>query len=216
MSIARQHVERDREPLEPEEERHQVRRLHEERHSGARRREQREVLGDVLVAHPLAVGDQHRDGARARDQHLGERRPAVAEERVVRRSWSRPGSSRRRATAKTNAATKPAKPVNAATARARPGRHEHRDSSSRPAAAEQRERRREREPVDVRLVDHVRTASTASSTDRDAPCVILRLPCRRTRGPLIEVRPRREAEQAERRAARRRELAEPQVERRVA
>ena len=42
-------VERDREPLEPEEERHQVRRLDEERHAGARGREQRVVLGDVLA-----------------------------------------------------------------------------------------------------------------------------------------------------------------------
>ena len=59
-----QHVERDREPLEAEEERHQVRGLDEERHAGAGRREQDVVLGDVLLAHRLAVGDEHGDERR--------------------------------------------------------------------------------------------------------------------------------------------------------
>ena len=90
------HVERDREPLEPEEERHQVRRLHEERHPGARGCEQRVVLGDVLLAHPLAVGDEHGDEPAARDDDLRGRGPAVAVDRVARRSRRRAGSSRRR------------------------------------------------------------------------------------------------------------------------
>ena len=74
----RQHVERDREPLETEEERHQVRRLHEERHAGACRSEQRVVLGHVFVAHLLPVRDEHRSGAAARKDHLRECAPAVA------------------------------------------------------------------------------------------------------------------------------------------
>ena len=78
-----QDIEPDREPFEAEEERHQVRRLHEERHACAGGREEREVLGDVLVAHPLPVGDQHGNGTGTGDQHLGERRPTVAVERVV-------------------------------------------------------------------------------------------------------------------------------------
>src|SRR6266542_108306 len=54
-------VERQREPLEPEEERHQVVRGDEEGHPGAGRREQRVVLADVVVARALAVGDPRCD-----------------------------------------------------------------------------------------------------------------------------------------------------------
>ena len=147
------HVERDREPLEADEQRHQVRGLHEEVHPGSRRGEQREVLGDVLLAHPLAVGDQHRDQPAACDEDLRHRRPAVAEDRV--------GDDRL--------------PLRAAVV------DEHREDERRqvPGGAEdgrdgaagrlgaedggqhqqrgrsqQRQRGRDREPVDVRLDDH--------------------------------------------------------------
>ena len=75
-------VKRDREPLEPEEQRHQVVRRDEEAHAAARRGEQRVVLGDVLVAHALGVGDADREQARAADDHLRERAEAIAPDRV--------------------------------------------------------------------------------------------------------------------------------------
>jgi hypothetical protein len=59
-------VEGDREPLEPEEERHQVRGGDEEDHASGRRREQGVVLADV-VAPLVAPGDEHGQDARPGD-----------------------------------------------------------------------------------------------------------------------------------------------------
>src|SRR6266516_1931518 len=75
-------VERDREPLQPQEERHQVVRRDEEAHAGARRSQEGVELGDVLVAHPVGVRDADRQQARARNDHLRERAQAVAADRV--------------------------------------------------------------------------------------------------------------------------------------
>ena len=56
--------------------------------------------------------------------------------------------------AKTSAAAKPAPPTIADAARREAFGQKTATSISSPAAAEHRERRREREPVDVRLRDH--------------------------------------------------------------
>src|SRR5581483_2176432 len=150
----RQHVERDREPLEPEEERHQVRRLDEERHPGACGGEQRVVLGDVLVAHPLAVGEEHGDGAGAREDHLGERRPAVAEDRVV--DDRRPGRRLRVDDHREREGDHEAREADQGGERlADDARRQHRDHQQEPGGADERERRRDGEPVDVRLLDHL-------------------------------------------------------------
>ena len=95
MSIAREHVQRDREPLEAEEERHQAPRLHEERHARAGRGEERVVLGDVLVAHLLAVGDEHGRGARRRRGSPARALPSGRGTCSGGRSAPAPGSARR-------------------------------------------------------------------------------------------------------------------------
>ena len=61
-------VERDREPLEPEEERHQVPGRDEERHPAAGGGEQRVVLADVVAA-PVAPRDE--DGGERRSPRRG-------------------------------------------------------------------------------------------------------------------------------------------------
>ena len=55
-------VQRDREPLQPEEQRHQVGRLDEKGHAAAGSCEEREVLADVVAA-LCAPRDQHGDCA---------------------------------------------------------------------------------------------------------------------------------------------------------
>ena len=77
-----QDVEADREPLEAQEERHQVPGLDEEGHARAGRGQERVVLADVLLPHPGGVGDADRQQARAHDDHLGERGEAVAARRL--------------------------------------------------------------------------------------------------------------------------------------
>src|SRR5207248_8549358 len=77
-------VEGDREPLEREEERHEVRGADEERHSRRRREQEREELRDVLVVETddVLLREQRsaeRDGA---EDRLRERGPAVAVEGV--------------------------------------------------------------------------------------------------------------------------------------
>ena len=77
------HVEADREPLERQEESHQVGRGDEERHPGRGGGQQGVELGHVLVAPALAVRDEDRDRSRGCDQDLGECAPAVAVHRIV-------------------------------------------------------------------------------------------------------------------------------------
>ena len=95
-------VERDREPLEPEEERHQVPGRDEERHPAAGGREERVVLADVVAA-AVAPRDEHGGEPEAGDEHLGERGEPVAahrlgdQERLLRASGRRrPPRARRR------------------------------------------------------------------------------------------------------------------------
>ena len=75
-------VEADREPLEPEEERHQVGRLDEEGHARPGRDQKGVVLADVVLAHAGRVRDEHGEQARAHDEDLRERGVAVAVDRV--------------------------------------------------------------------------------------------------------------------------------------
>src|SRR5512132_3926312 len=75
-------VEADREPLQPEEQRHQVVRLHQERHAAARRGQQRVVLAHVAAARPLAVRDADGEEARTGDDDLCESAVAVAHDRA--------------------------------------------------------------------------------------------------------------------------------------
>ena len=147
-------VEADREPLERQIQRHQVRGLDEERHPGRRRGQQRVVLGDVLVAPALPIGDEDGHAARACDQDLRERRPTVAEHRVVHERGpvralhvEQDGEDERRHEAEEadEGGDDPAD---------RPPR-EHRHHQEEAGRAEQGEHRREREPVDVRLDDHL-------------------------------------------------------------
>src|SRR5581483_11702779 len=158
----REHVERDREPLEAEEQGHQVPCLDEERHPGTGGGEQRVVLGDVLVAHPLAVRDEDGDRTRPGEDHLRERSPPVAPHRVVddcrrdRRAVveeCRQDARRDERTERDERARRPPR------ARGREHGH-HQEHSSR---TDQRKAGREREPVDVRRVDHLATSSVGSA-----------------------------------------------------
>ena len=71
-------VQRDREPLEAEEQRHQVVRRDQEDHSGARRGEQCEELAGVFPAAAPGIGDGDTEEAGAGDDHLRERGQLVA------------------------------------------------------------------------------------------------------------------------------------------
>ena len=75
-------VQADREPLEAQEEGHQVPGLDEEGHARAGRGEEGVVLADVLLAHAGRVGDADREQARRHDDQLGERGEPVAADRL--------------------------------------------------------------------------------------------------------------------------------------
>ena len=75
-------VQGDREPLQRQEQRHQVVRGDEEHHSAAGRREQRVVLADVVLAPALAIRDRDREQTRAGDDDRSQLREPVAAERV--------------------------------------------------------------------------------------------------------------------------------------
>ncbi len=144
-------VEADREPLQAEEERHQGRRLDEEDHAAATGREQREVLADVLAARSLSVRDPDRQEAGAGHDQLRQRAVPVAHDRVgdlVGRVGAlpveEPGG---------DAGTdEPERADDRAEDAHGSARDEHGAEEREPGGGEQRQRRREREPVDGRLV----------------------------------------------------------------
>src|SRR6185437_9635634 len=149
----REDVERDREPLEPEEQRHQVRGLYEERHPGACGGQQRVVLGDMLVAELLAHREQDGDRAGACDDDLRERAPAVAVHRVV--------DDRRHVRAldveddrEDHRGDEAAEPEQRRGLLADAAGYEHGRHEQQAGGADQAQRRRKGEPVDVRLHDH--------------------------------------------------------------
>src|SRR5664279_478632 len=159
-----QDVEGDREPLEREKERHQVRGADEEGHAGDAGEQQREVLGDVVVtpvercaASPrrdVLRREKHGAKADAAEDRLRERRPTVAIEGVsddpvaVRAVDVQPDRG--------DEPTDAAEPGDRCRERTsvRPG-DQYRGEQRDPGRAEEREDRREREPVDVRRMDHL-------------------------------------------------------------
>src|SRR5581483_6270068 len=145
-------VEGDREPLEPEEERHQVRGLDEERHAAAGG-EERVVLGDVLLAPALAVGEEDRDASAGGDERLRERGPAVAEDRVGDRRGGMRAPRRERDRERERGDEARARARGRERLASVPGR-EHGHEQEQAGDAGQDERRGEREPVDVRATDH--------------------------------------------------------------
>ena len=101
-----QHVESDREPLERQEHRHQVRRGDEEDHPGARRGEERVVLADVRAA-PVARREEH---DREPDSAIRIAASAPSRSRVIDSTTTAVGSGERSKTqpASTADAPKPA------------------------------------------------------------------------------------------------------------
>ena len=75
-------VQTDREPLQRQEERHQVVRADEEDHPAAGCCKERVVLADVILAPALAIRDRDRDQTRAGDDDRSQLREAVAAEGV--------------------------------------------------------------------------------------------------------------------------------------
>ena len=145
-------VEADREPLEPEEEREQVPRGDEEEHPRAGRGEQRVVLAAV-EAPPLAPRDQDRERAGAAEHDLSECGPAVARHRLgdQRHGLRRPVEDRAGEDGRGDEPCERDERPEAAPQRLR---HEHRAEQRHGGGPEQSQDGREREPVDVRGVDH--------------------------------------------------------------
>ena len=161
-------VERDREPLEREEEHHEVPGADEERHAGGRGEEEREELRDVVVvaSHVLPRDERHRETDAAEDD-LRERSPAVAVEGArddrlaVRRVDVEPDrgdEAAEEAELGDDPAERP--PV--------PGRNEHRAEERDERSSEQHEDRREREPVDVRRLDVMAGSSPRRTSSASA------------------------------------------------
>ena len=158
-------VERDREPLEPEEERHQVRGGDEEDHASR--------------PPPRAGRSTRRRGRAARRPRRRARpgclRPAmISAENAPSRSRVNDSAisatpcvvSSKTIAAKTPDVMKPAKTTIAAKNAAHPRRARARcRAERRPRRGEQRQRRRERQPVDLRGRDH----GTASAAARRRP-----------------------------------------------
>ena len=145
-------VEADREPLEPEEERHQRACRRQERHPGARPRDEGVVLGDVIVGHRLGVGGADGEQARAGDDDLRQRPEPVALDRAgdyavpvcrVRVEQGGEDDRGREPERAGGCSERPAPPV----------RQQHRREEGDTAGREQRQRRGDREPVDVRCGD---------------------------------------------------------------
>ena len=146
-------VERQRQPLEPEEERQQVVRADEEDHPGPGGREQRVVLRDVVVAHALAERDCGSEDAAACDEHLRERRVAVATECVGDDAGGvRATDVQCDGEAESDRVAEGAEGGGGSPARR--ARDEHGAQECERQRDEERVHRCEREPVDVRALDH--------------------------------------------------------------
>ena len=158
-------VERDREPLEPEEERHQVRRRDEEDHARPGRGEQRVVLADV-VAPPVAPGDEDGQHAGARDDQRRERTEPVTGERLGDQRQPVGGlvEDDRGEDARGDEAGEDDEGAEDA---AHPPGHEHAAEQGHARGTEQRQRRRQREPVDLRGRDHGVASVCSRADDRE-------------------------------------------------
>jgi hypothetical protein len=113
----------------------------------------------VVGTPTLAVREQDCDEAAARDDQLRRRRPAVAEHRV--RDDRGPV---RAVDVQQDGQDECGGEAGGADERghrlAEAPRHENRDEQEHARGADHRQRRGEREPVDVRLVDHLLAAAT--------------------------------------------------------
>ena len=197
VSIAHEDVERDREPLEPEEQRHQVRRLRRRRSSRRRRRRAARSTRRRGRA-PLAPTRRRRRRRPAAARISWAKAPQLVAGHRVREQRRRAAGvlvedDARRARA---AVANPAKATSAATARRHPGRDEH--------GGEQRDRRgRER----ARARARARTSRRCGvAIDGAASAAQRRGCCRSSVGNewlADRGRPDREHEQAARRAGRR-------------
>ena len=147
-------VERDREPLEREEERHEVRGADEERHAARRREEEREELRHVVVAAASRVGarvlpaaddvlrrEERRGEPDGEDDDLAERRSSGRGSRRRRRSCGRRRCRRRARSARTMPAMKPAAATPMPADAPRGARHEHGAEERDERRADQREDR---------------------------------------------------------------------------
>ena len=157
VDVDRAHdVERDREPLEAEEHRHQVRRPDEERHPGAGRREQRVVLGRRARSRQRSPYEiEHGDERRSRRSGSARPRPSGRGRSSRRRSRAPCGLWSATTIASTNAVTKPTPQTIAADELADALRHEHGD--------EQQQRRR---PRVIASVGESANQSTCGVCDR--------------------------------------------------
>ena len=144
-------VERDREPLQAEEERHQRVRLDEEDHPAARRGEQAVVLGDVALG-ALAVGDEHGDEARESDDYRAEREEPVAPDGVRDHALAG-GRAVVDEDGEDEGGDEPAGGEDGGGRAAAGLRNEDGDEQAGARDGEQRQRRRDREPVDRRAWD---------------------------------------------------------------
>ncbi len=169
-------VERDREPLEPEEQRHQVAGRDEERHPAAGRSEECVVLAHVVAA-AIAPRDEHGGEPEAGDEHLRERGELVAahrlgdEERLMRRAVE--DDAREDAGRDESGAAEDDREDAARTRRHEDGAEEA-DRGSR----EQREGGRERQPVDLRgrdrgREDHGVTAAEETGAEAGNVCSVI-------------------------------------------
>ena len=157
-------VKRDREPLEPEEERHQVVRLDEEAHPRARGREQGVVLGDIVLTDPLGVGNEDGEDAGACHEDGGERAEPVPRDRVADLERGVPAAPVDDACEDT--AGDEAGDGGESGERPPPGaRDEHGEHEADRGRAEHRQLGRERQPVDVRGIDHGCVHCSYANTD---------------------------------------------------
>ena len=163
-------VEGDREPLEPEEERHQVVGEAEKDHPAAGRREERVVLAAVLPE-PLAVGDADREQSGGGDDQPRERAEAVTphrarDDRLAVRALREEDRSER------EGGDEPGR-RDGGSERGAPGaRYEHRAEQRDGGGREQYELGRESEPVDVRPVDHFAAALRGKTCWHEAPAAV--------------------------------------------
>src|SRR5947208_682095 len=162
-------VERDREPLEPQEERHQVVGGDEEAHAGAGRRQEGVVLGDVLVAHPLGVGDADREQARARDDHLRERAEPISPDRVGDHAVHVGGVNVDHDRVDECAGKAQRRCERAEIAAVLPRQQDGADQREA-HGPEQHQLRCEREPVDVRTRDHFAASNCVFTSVRAWSC----------------------------------------------
>ena len=148
-------VQADREPLQRQEERHQVVRAGEEHHSGSRSRKKRVVLADVILTPALAIRDRRRNQTRAGNDDRSQFRETVTAEGVHDDTVSlcRLHVERNRETECCRVPDRAQRCSHGLACRRR-GKDSAQEGKRR--GRQQRIDWREREPVDVRPWDHLK------------------------------------------------------------